>query len=198
MMKDINGYQVLKSLSADKETKVIPFIFLTAKVDRDDIRMGMQLGADDYLLKPFRAAELLDAIEVRLKRIESFKSNAVRNQPERKQKYEYGDKIFAKVNTQPVLIKVNEIICITAENQYSSVTLTKGKSFLIRKSVSNWESILPNKQFLRIHRSTIINMEYIVKMGKWSKTSLLVYLQGIEKPFLISKRNSTKFRNIGF
>ena len=62
----IDGYEVLTTLGRHPETAAIPFIFLTARADKTDIRRGMQLGADDYLTKPFEDHELLRAIQVRL------------------------------------------------------------------------------------------------------------------------------------
>ncbi|MEB3826379.1 EAL domain-containing response regulator [Phormidium sp. CCY1219] len=68
MMPELDGYEVLSQLREDPKTANIPFIFLTAKSDRSDLRQGMNLGADDYLTKPFTKAELLEAIEARLRR----------------------------------------------------------------------------------------------------------------------------------
>ncbi len=68
MMDDLDGYGVLHLLSKHEATKTIPFIFMTAKSERADIRKGMELGADDYLTKPFDDTELLNAIETRLKK----------------------------------------------------------------------------------------------------------------------------------
>lgn len=68
MMPEMDGYQVLEALQADSKTAGIPFIFLSAKADKSDVRKGMNLGADDYLTKPFEENELLDAIDSRLKR----------------------------------------------------------------------------------------------------------------------------------
>jgi diguanylate cyclase len=66
MMPELDGYEVLAALRKNPVTATIPFIFLTAKGDKTDIRQGMNLGADDYLTKPFRRKELLGAIEARL------------------------------------------------------------------------------------------------------------------------------------
>lgn len=68
MMPELDGYGVLHILSKRPETARIPFIFLTAKTEKTDIRKGMTLGADDYLTKPFDDTDLLNAIEVRLKK----------------------------------------------------------------------------------------------------------------------------------
>lgn len=66
MMPELDGYGVLFMLSKNPETAIIPFIYLTAKAERIDMRKGMEMGADDYLTKPFDDIELLNAIESRL------------------------------------------------------------------------------------------------------------------------------------
>lgn len=66
MMPKLDGYDVLKALSQHPKTKRLPFIFLSAKTDRNDVRKGMNLGADDYLTKPFEEEDLIHAIESRI------------------------------------------------------------------------------------------------------------------------------------
>jgi CRP-like cAMP-binding protein/DNA-binding response OmpR family regulator len=68
MMPELDGYGVLYLLSKNTDTASIPFIFLTAKAERVDFRKGMEMGADDYLTKPFDDIELLNAIESRLEK----------------------------------------------------------------------------------------------------------------------------------
>jgi CRP-like cAMP-binding protein/CheY-like chemotaxis protein len=68
MMPELDGYGVLHILNKKTETAGIPFIFLTAKTEKTDIRKGMNLGADDYLTKPFDDTDLLNAIEARLRK----------------------------------------------------------------------------------------------------------------------------------
>lgn len=68
MMPELDGYGVLHILSKNEQTAGIPFIFLTAKTEKTDIRKGMNLGADDYLTKPFDDTDLLNAIEARLRK----------------------------------------------------------------------------------------------------------------------------------
>ncbi len=68
MMPVLDGYGVLHMLSKNELTASIPFIFLTAKAERSELRKGMEMGADDYLTKPFDEIELLNAVEVRLKK----------------------------------------------------------------------------------------------------------------------------------
>lgn len=68
LMPGLDGYAVLNMLSKQNSTSTIPFIFLTAKTERADIRKGMEMGADDYLTKPFSEVELLNAIDCRLRK----------------------------------------------------------------------------------------------------------------------------------
>ena len=80
MMPELDGYGVLKALRAQTATEATPFIFLTAKGEKPDIRAGMNLGADDYLTKPVAKTDLLEAIASRLKRagqtaVPEFKPN---------------------------------------------------------------------------------------------------------------------------
>lgn len=65
LMPELNGYDVLRALRQDPMSATIPFIFLTANADKADIRRGMELGADDYITKPFTRVELLGAIATR-------------------------------------------------------------------------------------------------------------------------------------
>ena len=72
MMPELDGYGVLRILNKNPKTSTIPFIFLTAKAEKADMRKGMNLGADDYITKPFEEIDLLDAIETRLARSEKL------------------------------------------------------------------------------------------------------------------------------
>lgn len=66
MMPEVDGYGVLEAMVSKQETNAIPFIFLSAKTEHKEVRKGMDLGADDYLTKPFDEEELLSAVESRL------------------------------------------------------------------------------------------------------------------------------------
>ncbi len=68
MMPEMDGYEVLNMFQNNDSTAAVPFIFISAKVESEDIRKGMNCGADDYLTKPFRAKDLLAAVEAKLKK----------------------------------------------------------------------------------------------------------------------------------
>jgi CRP-like cAMP-binding protein/CheY-like chemotaxis protein len=74
MMPELDGYGVLHILNNNPDTASIPFIFLTAKADKTDFRAGMNLGADDYITKPFDDLDLLKVVEMRLKKNELLKT----------------------------------------------------------------------------------------------------------------------------
>ncbi|MEB3830174.1 ATP-binding response regulator [Phormidium sp. CCY1219] len=92
MMPQMDGYSVLIELREDPNTAKIPFIFLTAKADRSDLRLGMELGADDYLTKPFTRDELVAAIAIRLEKhaamLQEYQTEQRRTQALQKQMQE--------------------------------------------------------------------------------------------------------------
>ena len=79
MMPELDGYGVLYLLSKNPSTASIPFIFLTAKAEKADLRKGMSMGADDYLTKPFEEMELLNAVEARLRKSDVFRKEFTKN-----------------------------------------------------------------------------------------------------------------------
>ena len=74
MMPVLDGYGVFQIISKNLELQHIPFIFLSAKSERNDLRKGMEMGADDYITKPFSDSELINAIRARLKKIKLLKA----------------------------------------------------------------------------------------------------------------------------
>ncbi|MCF3108306.1 response regulator [Niabella sp. CC-SYL272] len=73
MMPVLDGYGVLHAIQKNETIRNVPFIFLTAKTERSDFRKGMELGADDYITKPFSGTELLSAVDGRLKKADLLK-----------------------------------------------------------------------------------------------------------------------------
>lgn len=120
MMPEIDGYGVLQIHSREPIISRIPFIFITAKTDHSDVRKGMNLGADDYILKPFQESELLTAIESRLKRREAFenkKNNTSINQyksisdllkPEKLVSYQKDNTIYSEGNNSKNLYLISK------------------------------------------------------------------------------------------
>ncbi len=198
LMPKINGYEVIKKLKETSELAAIPFIFLTAKAEMTDLRNGMNMGADDYVIKPFKAFELLNAIEVRLKKYETIikqdPSTKINTDQREDISLEEDDRFFIKTNGNTRIIKIGEIICIKAVAEYSHVILSSRQKILVRKLLKQWEKQLPPSLFLRIHRSTIINIAMIDKIEKWGSRSYMVLLKNYEERFIVSERYSGRIR----
>jgi CRP-like cAMP-binding protein/CheY-like chemotaxis protein len=79
MMPVLDGYGVLHMVQKNNDLQGVPFIFLTAKSERNEIRRGMELGADDYITKPFDGTEVLNAIEIRLKKAAQLRQSLPAN-----------------------------------------------------------------------------------------------------------------------
>jgi Response regulator of the LytR/AlgR family len=193
LMPDIDGYEVLEVLSKNEATSAIPFIFLTAKADFMDMRKGMDLGADDYLMKPFKAVQLINAIELRLAKVERLKAENIKKEAAELQPNK-SNSISLVLGTTPVVIKMEEIVCIIADDVYSNVSLSNGKKILVRKLLKKWEEELNDRDFLRIHRSTIINTAFIDSVEKWFNGTYKMHMKYVEEAFIISRGYSKKLK----
>ena len=191
MMTGIDGFEVKKVLNKNEKTFDIPLIFLTAKAEISELRKGMDLGAEDYLFKPYKADELLSIINLRIEKKKKIISKIIDNNfPEPHEK----NTIWINIGTEFKVIKFSSIKAILASNQYSNILLKNGKTILVRKSLSEWEKLLPQKTFLRIHRATIINSDFIVKIEKFKSNLLKIFLENDDEPYISSRRNTTNLK----
>jgi DNA-binding response OmpR family regulator len=108
MMPELDGYGVVKALREQPQTENIPVIFLTAKVEHSDQRMGMELGADDYLTKPFLPQELLKAIEARLKRQTIYQSQIKTEQQKSQELQKSAQKIQLDLDKRQQMLDVKD------------------------------------------------------------------------------------------
>lgn len=168
-----SGFDLLEK--ADVKAKII---FVTA-FDEYAIR-AFEVDAIDYLLKPVNPDRLRDAIE-RLER-------EAPSRHERGKKLEYDDALLLAINDHLKFVRLNTILCIQAAGDYSELTLREGKKGLVLKSMQEWEDRLPENRFCRIHRSAIVNIEYIDRIEEWFKNSYRVHLKGVSTPILMSRR----------
>jgi len=201
MMPDYDGYKVLKKLLAESKTALIPFIFLTAKAEMSDLRLGMELGADDYIVKPFKAKELYSAIETRLakhksilKQLNETKISKRKSQDNTKLKRD--GYIFVEIGKTPHFIQVKDIKCATPFGDYSNILMGNGDKIIVRKTLKALWEHLPDDIFVRIHHSTIINLNHVDKLVKMENHSYKVYLINIKEPFTISRRYASKLKSL--
>lgn len=157
-----DGYWVLNEVRNNKQFGKIPFIFISAKVERRDVRVGMDLGADDYLTKPFSSEELLSAIQARLSRVEDLKnmdadSDQQNNIPK------------AKAEDFNVLTPAEKrILYLIAQN---ATSLEIASRFLISlKTVENHRSKITSKLGLKGHLSLLrycLNNKKVILEQNW-------------------------------
>ena len=192
----VSGYEIREELLKDVKLKRIPFIYLTAKVEKEDLRRGMRLGADDYIFKPFDLEDLLASINLRLEKFsESVNKTNEGNEFDTKE-YSADDKILVKSGNKIQFCFIKDLKFIKAQNPYILLKFYDGKTTLIRQTINEWEKKLPQKMFIRIHRSTIINTNFIQKISKVSSTSFIVNLDQESETFVISKRYSMRLREL--
>ena len=130
MMPNIDGHEVYTTLQDISSTAGIPFIFLTAKVQTADIRNGMQLGADDYITKPFSFKDLLLSINIRLKKIKQFEKL-------NKEKFD----AITKTTLSGIFIYLNNKIIFANTQFISSIGYSKQEINNL-----NLENLITNKQ----------------------------------------------------
>jgi DNA-binding LytR/AlgR family response regulator len=182
----------IKKINANPSTECIPLIVITAANSNSYYRVAMELGADDIMVKPTNEGSLLRSINRRLRKIDVMKTNLTDKIISAENLSSNGSKkvdhILVKIGTKLKLIEFSKIECITALKEYSKLTTVDGCKFVVRKSIRNWVETLPAKDFLRIHRGTIVNMLFLDKIEKSGFRSYNVYLKNISTPFPISQR----------
>jgi two-component system LytT family response regulator len=159
-------------------------IFVTA-YDEYAIR-AFEVNAIDYLLKPVTPERLQKSINKLEK--ETIKP------AETDYNLKYDDRLFLTLGTQLSFVKISSIISIESEGDYTKIITNDGKKGLVSKSMKEWELRLPANYFCRIHRATIVNLEYIDKIEKWFNYSYQLHLKYIEEPYIISRRYAKQLK----
>ncbi len=208
--KDIDGVKILSEIRNNLQLFSTCFIFITSKTEKTFYRLAMEKGADDYLTIPITKSELLNAVSSRLKRQEAVKKfysfslkekwldqqlKEKNNNEENVEKLDLDDKILVDSDEKHKLIKVKAIKMINSVGDYSRIITYDDNKYFFRRPMKIWEEILPEDNFMRIHRSTIINLDFVDKLVKSSNRVFNVYLNNSSKPINMSRRYSTKFKD---
>lgn len=173
------GFDLVNELESDTE-----IVFVTA-YDQYAIR-AFEVNAIDYLMKPIYPERLRQTIE-RLHQNPTI-------EPEVEEKLQNEDYIFFQMKNRSKFIKVDTIICITASKEYTEIVTTEGVKGLIYKSMIEWEKRLPEKNFIRIHRSSIINLKYVQELKASLNNTYKVFMKGISDPLVMSRRYAVKLK----
>jgi len=161
-------------------------VFVTA-FDQYAVR-AFEVNALDYLLKPVAPARLARAVE-RLGRPNDDLAG-----PPGEPKLDYQDRLFLRLDDRMGFVKVADIVAIGADGDYSVVRLSGGRTHRARKSLREWASRLPENSFARVHRSTIVNLEFVERVEEWSHFSYRLYLRGMADPVTMSRRYAGQLR----
>ena len=161
-MPELDGFELLQAINQRLKDAVIPpFLFLTAKVEPNDLRQGMNLGADDYIFKPFDIKDILRSVRLRLDKRSKLVQNGNLNQ------ISVNNAAFEKLALPSdeglILVSFDEIIKCQADRAYCTFHMANGQSFLVSKSMKEFEQLLLDNNFLKVHKSTIVNINYAKK-----------------------------------
>jgi len=171
----------------DPATEVI---FITAH-DEFAVR-AFDVNALDYLLKPVTAGRLAESL-ARLKL--DLKQKEVG--PGKSGNFKSDDSVFIKTDSGRLFVRLDEIAAITAiGGNYAAIYLEKGQKLLARKTLKQWETILPHTLFTRIHRATIVNTGFIDRFAYEKDGSCFVHLSGRQEPFAVSRRMASQLKSL--
>ncbi len=180
-MPGASGFDLIEMNPIDAE-----IIFITA-YDKYAIQ-AFEVNALDYLLKPISRERLAHAVS----RLKTGPAPA----EWKPKKVTYQDVIYVLADGSLKFIKLSLLKALTAAGNYSYMIYGDKPKALVSKTLQEWEDMLPEKYFVRIHRSTIINFEFVEKVKKCENYSHEVYLRDIEKPFTMSRRYAAKLRTL--
>jgi two-component system, LytTR family, response regulator len=171
-LSDGNGFDLLNKV--EFKGKVI---FQTA-YDEYACR-AFEINAIDYLLKPITKERLKKVIT-------NLISSENENNVHKIQRFRYDDRIMIEQKKNIHFIKIENIICIKADREYTTIVEKGGKEYLVLKSIGDWQKELPDEQFARVHRNSIINFNYIERSERLVNTAN-IFLISIPEPVSISR-----------
>jgi two-component system LytT family response regulator len=159
----------------------VAVVFVTA-YDQYAVR-AFEVNALDYLLKPVAPARLARAVD-RL----AGPNDPLPSDTGPAPRLDYHDRLFLRLDDRMGFVKVAEIVSIVSDGDYSVVRLASGRTHRARKSLRDWTARLPENAFARVHRSTIVNLEFVERVEEWSHFSYRLYLRGLSEPVTMSRR----------
>jgi two-component system LytT family response regulator len=160
-------------------------VFVTAH-DAHALR-AFDVNALDYLLKPVAPARLAETL-ARLREQVGQGGPPVR-------RFEYGDFVFIPVDGRSRFLRVNQIVTVAAAGDATVVATAEGVRGRVPRSLKSWEERLPPKQFVRIHREAIVNLQFVERIEEWSHEAYQVHLRGQASPLTLSRRYAARLKS---
>lgn len=174
------GFDLLPLLEPE-----VAIIFVTAH-DRHAVR-AFESNALDYLLKPVSKARLARAVD-RLG--DHDESEAPATTP-----LDYDEFLFLRIDGRMRFLKLRVVTAIVAQSDHTTLKLVGGEEVRVRKPIGEWEARLPMHQFVRIHRSAIVNIDYVERIDDWFHAAYLVHVRGSREPLHMSRRYAAALRD---
>ncbi len=187
-LKGTNALDLLKLL--DPQTKIL---FISAYPDF--AVKAFEYNTIDYVVKPISR----DRIKKAISRLGVF-GNADKKDFEEKlakhsSKFGIDNMVLMNIDNELKFIKIKDINYIEAKGNYTYVALNDGKSFTTYGLIKLWEDKLPNDDFFRVHRSTIVNLHNVLKIERGNYDTGVLYLNGVDQPFEVSRNYFSMIKN---
>ena len=182
-----SGFDLLPLLEPD-----VDVVFVTA-FDQHAVR-AFEVNALDYLTKPV-APERLALTIARLRAgagtRRAGESGGVAGAAG---PLAYDDRLFLRIDDRMAFLAVRDVVAIVADGDNASLWLMNGRVVRVRKPLRVWEERLPAKQFVRIHRSSLVNLTAVERVEEWSHFTYRLYVRGHAEPLEMSRRYGSRVR----
>lgn len=176
-----SGFDLLNEINTDAE-----IIFVSA-YDEYALK-AFEVNALDYLLKPVTKERLSAAVQ-NLAELYTEPESSL-------EKFNNNEYLFLMVNNDYHFVKINSIIKITAAGNYTEIFTANKLKGLVQKSLREWELRLPGELFVRIHRNTMVNLDYVERIDSRINYAFQVYLKECHDAAIMSRRYAIKLKNL--
>jgi two-component system, LytTR family, response regulator len=158
-------------------------VFVTAHDDH--ALRAFDVNALDYLLKPVAPARLAATVA-------RLREDAGSDRPVRR--LEYGDFVFLPVDGRSRFLRVSHVVSVAAAGDATVVTTADGIGGRVPRSLRSWEERLPPRQFVRIHREALVNLQFVERIEEWSHEAYQVHVRGLPSPLTLSRRYAARLK----
>lgn len=187
-MPRMTGFDVLASLEFEPRV-----VFVTA-YDQHAVR-AFEVNAVDFLMKPVSDERFSQTIERVLSAVPgSTPSTGSPGSTDSTPPLEYSDRLFLTIDRHPQFLKLTEIACVTSADDYSEIHTRAGQSTLTSQPLYHWEKRLPAANFIRIHRSALVNLDAVSSLDEQEGGGCLVHVIGQKAPLTMSRRFADQLR----
>jgi len=183
-MRGETGFDLLDRIAAP-----VQVVFVTA-YDQYAVR-AFEVNALDYLLKPVAPDRLSEA----LRRVRATDAALPQDNAKSDASFRYDDLFFYEDGRQPRFIRIADIRHVEASGNYTRLHLNDGADALTTTTLSEWTEQLPDSHFVRIHRSTIVNVNHVARIERQPNKTYEVFVDNNESPLSMSRRRAQALKD---